>query len=317
MAKLIFIFIDGIGIGKALTTNPFFVANSDATYFPLFENGCFLPDGTPIKPIDALLGVPGIPMSATGQTTLFTGLNIPALLNEHRESFPDKIMRKFIKKENIFSDLRKNNLKPQFINVFPGSSSFFTTNNIFLQDDGEIILSPLFRAFFKRSLSVTTCMMVANRMIPFNENDIREEKALFHDFSNESLLERYNLPRFTPEKAAEILFNTSRNHDLLLYEYFHTDFVGHSCEMNESIRMISQLNRLVKKLISLLDKKTDTLLITSDHGNLEDTTNPLHTNNPVPLLVWGYKSDEIRFRINCLKDVKHAVIEFFGCNSIN
>jgi 2,3-bisphosphoglycerate-independent phosphoglycerate mutase len=315
MAKLIFIFIDGVGIGKASNTNPFFVAKSD--YFPFFENGCVLPDGTPIKPIDALLGIHGIPMSATGQTTLFTGINVPALLNEHRESYPDKIMRKVIKEKNIFSHLRSMKLKPRFINVFPGSSHIFSSHNIYLQDDGEFYFSPHFKAFFKRSISVTTCMMIANQMLPFSENDIRCEKALFHDFSNESLLDRYNLPRFSPEKASEILFNVSRNYDFLLYEYFLTDFIGHSCDLSESIMMISQLNRLVKQLVSLLNKETDTLLITSDHGNMEDTTNPLHTNNPVPLFVWGYKSNELRSQINSLADVKQSVIDFFtNCKTL-
>ena len=111
MAKLIFIFFDGVGIGKAANSNPFFAANAD--YMPFFDNGCMLPDQTPIKGIDAQLGVAGMPMSATGQTTLFTGINVPALLNEHKESYPDSFMRKIIKEKSIFSVLRKKNLNPE------------------------------------------------------------------------------------------------------------------------------------------------------------------------------------------------------------
>ncbi len=312
MAKLIFIFFDGVGIGKTGSTNPFFAAHAD--YLPFYENGLTLPDQTPIKGIDAQLGVPGMPMSATGQTTLFTGINVPALLNEHKESYPDSFMRKIIKEKSIFSVLRKNNLNPRFLNVFPGSSHLYTPENIYIRDDGEFYYSPVFRNRIRRSLSATTCMMIANHMRPFGENDILNERALYHDFTNQSLNGNGDFPRlptFSPEKAAEIIYNTSRNYDLLLYEYFQTDFYGHGFEIQDCIDLVRQLNRLVKHLVSLLDKEKDTLLITSDHGNLEDTTTQMHTNNPVPLMTWGYQSEELRARIENLADVRPAVVDLF------
>ncbi|MGD2089824.1 MAG: alkaline phosphatase family protein [Candidatus Aminicenantes bacterium] len=310
MAKLIFIFFDGVGIGKADSTNPFFAANAD--YMPFFDNGCMLPDQTPIKGIDAQLGVPGMPMSATGQTTLFTGINVPALLNEHKESYPDKFMRKIIKEKSIFSILRKKNVNPRFLNVFPGSSYLYTPENIYIRDDGEFYHSPLFRSRIRRSLSATTCMMISNHMRPFGENDILKERALYHDFTNQSLNGDFpQLPRFSPEKAAEIIYNTSRNYDLLLYEYFQTDFYGHGFDMEDCIDLVRLLNRLLKSLVSLLDKEKDTLLITSDHGNLEDSTTQLHTHNLVPLMTWGYKSEELRNKIENLADVRPAMVDLF------
>jgi 2,3-bisphosphoglycerate-independent phosphoglycerate mutase len=312
MPKLIFIFFDGVGIGKALPTNPFYAAKTD--YLPFYESGCRLPDTdqTPVKAIDAQLGVKGMPMSATGQTALFTGVNVPAILNEHRDSYPDKLMRKIIKEKNIFSLLKKNNVNPRFINAFPGSTHLFTPEHIHIRDDGEFYFSPLFKAQYKRSISVTTCMMIANRMIPFGAADILSEKALYHDFSNQSLdVREPNLAKFTPEKAAEIIYNVSRNYDLLLYEYFQTDFYGHGFDFSECIDLVRQLNRLVKHLVSLLDKENDTLLITSDHGNLEDNTTQLHTGNPVPLVTWGYRSAELRDKIESLVEIKPAVIDFF------
>ena len=310
--KMIFIFFDGVGIGNASSFNPFFAANTD--YLPFFEGGCLLPDThqTPVKSIDAQLGVKGMPMSATGQTALFTGVNAAAIFNEHRESYPDKFMRKIIKEKNIFSILRKNNLNPRFINAFPGSTHLFTPEHVYIKDDGDFHLSAHFKAQFKRSISVTTCMMIANRMIPFGTQDILRERALYHDFSNQSLDGREpNLPKFSPEKAAEIIYRVSRNYDLLLYEYFQTDFYGHGFDFAECIDLVRQLNRLVKHLVSLLDRETDTLLITSDHGNLEDSTTQLHTGNPVPLLTWGYRSAELRDRIESIVDVKPAVVNFF------
>ncbi len=310
MAKLIFIFFDGVGIGKAAGTNPFYAAHTD--YLPFYETGCILPDHTPIKAIDALLGVEGMPMSATGQTTLFTGVNVPSLLNAHRDSYPDRIMRKIIKERSIFTILRKQGRNPRFLNVFPGSYYLYTPENIHIRDDGEFYYSPLFHERIRRSLSATTCMMIANKMRPFGEQDIVKERALFHDFTNQSLDGNFpQLPRFSPEKAAEIIYKVSRDYDFLLYEYFQTDFYGHGFDLPEAIDLVGQLNRLVKHLLALLDKGSDTLLITSDHGNLEDTTTQLHTFNPVPLVSWGYQSEALRERIENLADVQPAIVDYF------
>jgi len=311
MKNFIFIFLDGVGIGNAIYTNPFFAAKTE--YLPFYTNGCLLPDQIPIKPIDALLGVEGMPMSATGQTSLFTGINVPELLGEHRDSYPDRIMRQLIKKKSIFTVLREKNLNPRFLNVFPGSSYLYTPENVYIRDDGDFYYSPYFRSKVQRSLSATTCMMIANQMRPFGEQDILKERALFHDYTNLSLNGSFpDLPRFTPEKAAKIIYDTSREYDFLLYEFFQSDLFGHGFELDECIHLVRDLNRMVKHLISLLDRDNDTLLISSDHGNIEDHTTQLHTYNPVPLLTWGYKNEELREKINCLADVRPAIEDYFS-----
>jgi bisphosphoglycerate-independent phosphoglycerate mutase (AlkP superfamily) len=122
----------------------------------------------------------------------------------------------------------------------------------------------------------------------------------------------HGLPEFSPEKAAEIIYKTSGDYDFTLYEFFQTDFFGHGSPFADCITLIQKLNRLVKHLISLLNKEQDTLLITSDHGNLEDFSTQLHTRNPVPLICWGYKNAELRERIDSLIDVKPAIMESFA-----
>lgn len=316
MSKLIFIFLDGVGIGLSANTNPFFVAGAD--YLCFHENGLALPDGTPIKAIDARLGVEGMPMSATGQTSLFTGINAPRIFNQHKDSYPDRLMRKIIKENNIFTQLKKNHLKAQFLNAYPECAHLFTPQHARILDDGEFQFSSTFKFHSRNSLSVTTCMLLSSFTTPFDENDILREKALYHDYSNQSLLERgLNLPVFSPEKAAEIMFKTSRDYDLLLYEFFQTDMYGHGFELGQCVELIHNLNRLVKRLISYLDKEKNTLLITSDHGNLEDMLTPLHTLNPVPLITWGRKSQELRENIKNLTEVTPAVIDLFSENSNN
>lgn len=311
MNKLIFIFLDGVGIGKAESSNPFYIANAE--YLPFYRGNCMLPGGVPVKGIDACLGVEGMPMSASGQTTLFTGVNVPGVIGEHADSYPDYRMRKIIKENNIFTGMRKRNLNPRFLNAFPGQSHLYTPQHVHIRGDGEFRFSTEFRAHIRRSLSVTTCMMIANYMIPFGRNDIIKERALFHDFTNRGLRVTDSLiPFFSPEKAAEIMYRVSRQYDMILFEYFQTDLYGHGFDMAECTGLIHQINRLIKHLISLLDEDSDTLMITSDHGNLEDCATQLHTYNPVALITWGKDADILRGRIDSLTDVSPAITELFA-----
>jgi bisphosphoglycerate-independent phosphoglycerate mutase (AlkP superfamily) len=159
-------------------------------------------------------------------------------------------------------------------------------------------------------------MIISAGQVPFDEKDIRAGRAIFQEFSNRWLNEQgLPLPLFSPEKAAEIIYNASRHHDFILYEFFQTDLYAHRRSFDDQVQLVNDLNRLMKKLLSLLDPQTDTLLLTSDHGNLEDSSLRTHTPNPVPLIVWGRQSNETRDGIDALTDVTPAILKFFSsCN---
>jgi 2,3-bisphosphoglycerate-independent phosphoglycerate mutase len=310
--RLIFLFLDGVGVGESSDLNPFYTARSE--FLPFFNGRepLRLPDGTPVKKIDPTLGIDGLPQSASGQTSLYTGENVPRMLGEHRGSYPNKLMRKVILEKNILSLLKNKGLDAVFLNAYPVYSHLFSNNHIQIKPCGEFHFSDDFSPLFKRRLSVTTCMMLAAKQPAFNETDIRSEKVIFQEFSNRWLIEKgLDVPEFSPEKAAEIVFNASRRHDFLLYEYFQTDLYGHRKSRQEQIGLISDLNRLTGALLSMLNPETDTLLLTSDHGNLEDGSSKTHTRNPVPLITWGYQADSLREKIRRLTDVTPAISVFF------
>ncbi len=305
---MIFIFLDGVGIGKKSEHNPFYVSNTE--YLPFFEQDNVLHDGTPIKPIDARMGVDGIPQSATGQTTIYTGTNIPKLLNSHIGSFPNKHMRALIKKSNIFKQLREKGLSTMFLNTYPRHSNLFYKTNVDI--DGNFIFSKDFPSKYKKKISVTSCLLITNKIKPFDISDLLDKNSIYQDYSNKSLIKLgIKCLEYSPETAAEIMYNSSKKYDFLLYEYFQTDIYGHRKTIDECNILVKNLNRLIKKLISLLEKKQDTLLITSDHGNLEELSNKKHTLNPVPLITWGYKDKYLRDKINNLADITPAICDYF------
>ena len=72
--KVLFLFIDGVGLRDAATDNPVNPEVCPALCRLVSKHG---------KPIDARLGIDGPPQSATGQATMFTGDNCAAAMGKH------------------------------------------------------------------------------------------------------------------------------------------------------------------------------------------------------------------------------------------
>ena len=53
-----------------------------------------------------------------------------------------------------------------------------------------------------------------------------------------------------------------------------------------------------------------TLLMTSDHGNVEAMNERGHTRNPVPFIAFGPREAEIRARVTSLMDVTPTILAF-------
>jgi 2,3-bisphosphoglycerate-independent phosphoglycerate mutase len=310
MERTIFIFVDGCGVGRDDAGNPFFLAAS--LHLPFWKKSMALPDNTPITAIDATLGIAGMPQSASGQTALFCGAKAAEIANRHRNGYPDRVLRKVISKKNLLSLLAAKGAAACYLNAYPAHEELFTARHVRIEPDGRLWFSPLFPEHFKRMISVTSCMLLASRQRPCGEADIRAGKALYQDYSNRQLIEKgLPLPEFTPKQAARILDRASRRFDFTLYEYFQTDLYAHRRPLEECVALVRDFDILVGTLLSLLDRKNDTLVLTSDHGNLEDFHRRGHTRNPVPFLAWGRHGDRLRRKVKCLSDVAPAILELF------
>ena len=55
-----------------------------------------------------------------------------------------------------------------------------------------------------------------------------------------------------------------------------------------------------------------TLVLTSDHGNIEDLNEHGHTRNPVPFVAYGPHEKALRDRVHSLVDVTPAILEAFN-----
>ncbi|MFC2029634.1 metalloenzyme, partial [Chloroflexota bacterium] len=131
----------------------------------------------------------------------------------------------------------------------------------------------------------TLTAMAADAPIP-DMDDLFEGDAVLWDITHEvaSTYLGYELPTVEAREAGARLARMADSYDLVMFETFLTDLAGHRRLEPEAI-----LPRLDGFLGGFLEHRRagTTLVLSSDHGNLEDCSTRSHTRNPVPLLVVG------------------------------
>jgi len=292
LSSVLFIFIDGLGIGSHNEHNPLHLLGAEAEPLAVFEAeedaGAIMFDGVMIA-TDATLGIDGRPQSASGQTTILTGLNVPRLLGYHKHGFPNARMRELLDEHSIFKQLLARDIKPvTFANAY--SPKFFTHR--------------------PRWLAATTVAVKAAGLSFRTLDDVRAGDALYHDWSNEILIDAgEDVPARDAEQAAGVLVNLSRASRFTLYEFFLTDRAGHAQDIVHATTLLRDLARFVRAVLERTDLSRMTVIITSDHGNIEDLSTKNHTRNRVPTLAWGVHRDVVSRRVRTLADIAPTIIE--------
>ncbi|HEY0377127.1 MAG TPA: hypothetical protein VGC87_09230 [Pyrinomonadaceae bacterium] len=287
MSVLLF-FVDGLGIGTRGAHNPL---DGLAGVAPLAVFQDEEPEtifGGRVVRTDPRLGVEGRPQSASGQTTILTGVNAPAALGYHKQGFPNEALREIISRHSIFLQLKRAGIGP---NTF---SNAYT---------------PMFFDARPRWVSATTVAVEAAGMRFRDLEDLQNGRAVFQDYTNEMLIERgFPARPRTPEEAAEVLAQLAAEHRFTLYEYFITDKTGHAQDAEGARRVLAGLARLVRHLLSRLDLARATVILTSDHGNIEDLSSRNHTLNDVPTLIWGEHGPWVASRVRTLADITPSIV---------
>jgi 2,3-bisphosphoglycerate-independent phosphoglycerate mutase len=288
MSVLLF-FIDGLGIGARGPFNPL-DGLEDAEPLAVFrdEKLTTIHDGI-VVPTDASLGVEGRPQSASGQTTILTGVNAAALLGYHKQGFPNAAMLEIIRENSIFLQLTRAGISPiTFANTY--TQRFFDER--------------------PRWVSATTAAVEAAGLRFNTVADLVAGKAVYQDFTNQMLIARGEdvTPR-TPEEAAGVLARIAAENRFTLYEYFITDKVGHSQDLQAARTTLQSLARMVRGLLERIDLDRTSVILTSDHGNIEDLSSRNHTLNQVPTFIWGANKVRIADRIRSLADITPAIVE--------
>ena len=280
--KILFLFIDGVGLREPAADNP---VNPEVcpTLCRLIERHG--------APVDACLAVDGLPQSATGQATMFTGVNAPAFMGRHCEGFPGPSLRKKIEEGNLFLELKARGRRVKFADAY------------LVESADELVA--------RRFKSVTTVMALTAPETISTLGDLLDDQALMQDLTRETIQDRYpDIPTITPEDAAAHLFGIARAYDFTLYEFFQTDVAGHSMDYERACSVLRTYDRFLAALVRYTAAAGITLLMTSDHGNIEAVSERGHTRNPVPFIALGPREEEMRASVKSLVDVTPAILRF-------
>lgn len=272
-SHFILLFLDGLGLGTPGPHNPL----SDPATMPQVRSLCGMPwlagaqvqrPNFLLKPIDATLGVPGLPQSATGQTTIYTGHNAAKFRGQHQTGFANGSLRQLIEPHGLFKRVLAQGGTATLANLY--SPAYF-------------------EAIAQRRWRYSVCTLLnMTAGLPFRmQYEYEQGEALFWDITGEMASSRgISTPPITPERAGTYLTTLGNRHSVTLFECYLSDYAGHGQDHDRAVAVLQRIDRLLAAVIGTLGPDT-TLIVVSDHGNVEDLSTKRHTFNAVPLWVVG------------------------------
>ncbi len=303
--RLLFLFLDGVGLGQDdPKDNPFARVEMPNLIALLGGNRLLATSvaGRPVDngrasllPLDACLGVDGLPQSASGQATLLTGINIPAAIGYHYGPKPNPSIAAYLDNGTVFSRLRNAGKTAVLLNAYP--PRYFEAIR-----SGRRLFSAIPQAVSNAGISLMTA------------DDLYARRALSADYTGRAWrehLEYPDAPLFEPREAGEKLAQLAAGYDLAFFEYWLTDYAGHKQDQKGAEAILETFDRMLGGLLGAWNDQEGLILVTSDHGNMEDLSTRRHTANAVPALVIGAPALREQFTagLHDLSDVTPAILE--------
>lgn len=311
--KLLFIFLDGVGLGLDDPANNPFARNIMPVLQDLLDGHRLVSDSrasqtiafpriessrATLLPLDACLSVDGIPQSATGQTTLLTGINIPAEIGYHYGPKPNPEVAAFLRNGNLFSVLEERGCRGALLNAYP--PAYFQAI-----ESGRRLYSAIPLAVVSAGIPLKTA------------EDLFSDNAISADLTGRGWRERLgfpNTPLLSPYQAGARLTALSRAYEFAFFEFWLTDYLGHYQNMQGACSLLETIDTMLLGILETWNDQEGLIFFTSDHGNLENLSTRRHTTNPVPGLVIGDPSLRQDFcsSLSDLTGVAPAILSLFS-----
>jgi hypothetical protein len=282
----LFLFLDGVGLGvNDPKTNPLAAARMPNLFgllggHPLTrETAPYTGTRATLLALDAGLGVQGLPQSATGQATLLTGRNIPAEIGYHYGPKPNEAVARALHADTVFNWSARAELRSTLLNAYP--PRYF--QGIL---SGRRLYSSIPLAATNAGLQLMT------------RQDLLDGRALSADFTGSgwrTMLHLVDTPVMNERTAGSRLAALARDHDFSLFEYWASDYAGHKQDMTQAIALMESFDTVLGGLLETWTDGDGLILLTSDHGNMEDLSTRRHTAAPVPALIIGERNRRQKF----------------------
>ena len=302
--SILLLFVDGIGLGEGdEPANPFSLAHLPTIYRIsgqrrwVLGQGPWCSEWARMLPTDAKLGVPGRPQSASGQAALVTGINIPEQLGEHYGPRPDPRIRDLLRHDNVFQRVLAGGKRATTWEAYPPSFHHAI-------ERGKRLPASLQFAALAAGLKLR------------DAEDLRRGAALPGDFTGVAWRQFFdpNFETLSAQDAGLRLARLAREYDFSVFSYWWTDVVGHRGNLKQAVEQLALLDAVLEGILEEWDREKDTLILTSDHGNLEEMGHGKHTENEIPTLIYGAGRGVFREPLS-LVDIAPAIEIMLGITS--
>jgi len=295
--RALVIFLDGVGLGADdPQVNPLAEAPLPALrsllggHRPIRAHSGLNTDQASLVALEAQMGIPGLPQSGTGQVTLLTGVNAPALLGQHYGPYPSQPLVDLLSRDNLFKRILSAGEAVAFANAY--SDRFLAR-----VDRGTGRLSANARAALLAGLKLR------------GPNDLKKGRAVSSLLTNEYFQGLgYDVPDLSAAEAGAQLAHLAHDHKLTFFEFWYSDLAGHRQDRQLSLHILELLDEFIGGTVQALDTSRALLLIVSDHGNLEDLRTRKHTLNPALALLTGAGHDALAQPLDSLEDVAPTLL---------
>ncbi|HOU41104.1 MAG TPA: metalloenzyme domain-containing protein [Promineifilum sp.] len=301
-------FMDGVGLGAADPAENPFAAARLLNLTALLGAEWFVGGRGPVAaaratlvPTDATLGLPGRPQSATGQATILTGRNVPALVGEHYGPKPNAAVANIVRQGTLFSEVAAAGGRAALLTPYP--ERYFEAIN-----SGRRLLSAVPLAAASAGLPL------------LGVDDLRAGRAVSPDFTGagwRDFLGYADVAVLSPEDAGQRIAALAAAHDFSFFEHWPTDQVGHRGSLAEAVAHLESMDAALGGLLDAWDDAHSLLILTSDHGNLEEKSHRQHTRNAVPTILVGRDHAAHAATIHDLTDIAAVVRRVLGLPTPN
>lgn len=299
-ARVLFLFLDGVGIGvDDPAVNPFLAAGESIPTLTALMGGRVPTLEAPTSegphgrsfPLDATLDMDGTPQSGTGQTALLTGESAAEMFGRHFGPWTPVALRPVVEQRSVLRAARDRGLGVTFANAYPRGWPG--------PGGSRRIAGPPLAA---RGAGV----------LDRHEEALAEGRAVASELVNDGWREHLGhggLPRVTAEEAGANLARISAEADLTLFAHYTTDAAGHRKDVRAAVAALTRVDAFLRGLLAALGADT-LLLVASDHGNLEDARVG-HTRNPALGVASGPGAERAR-ELSDIRQVPAFILRALG-----
>jgi 2,3-bisphosphoglycerate-independent phosphoglycerate mutase len=127
-------------------------------------------------------------------------------------------------------------------------------------------------------------------------------------------------PEMSAQGITDIVLDAMgrKDFDVIVMNFANADMVGHSGQMEPTVRAVEAIDSCLGQIWSRLKEKNGRWIITADHGNAETMIDPItkgphtyHTTNPVPFILVDDSGEKLRPG-GSLQDVAPTLLRVLG-----